>query len=439
MENAIKVYADPQKSFFIDMLTRDIGIIECILDLIDNSIHNLIRTSDVDVMKVLTSADKHKLSGNSRIDIIYNKNSFTIIDNCGGIEKEDAINDVFLFGRKKKIDPKPGLGLYGVGMKRAIFKIGKKINIISKTKKDIFFIPIDVDKWREEKEWELRLYNYTKKAPLEKPGVYIHITDLIPEISKRINAPAFNNELLNRIALAYSLFISSGLKITLNDSVVNTDIPTFETRAARPARKEFNINGVKVLIIAGLTSKQHRRPEGWYIFCNGRLILPRSQDSSTGWGVDSFPRFHSKYNHFLGHVYFTSKNLELLPWTTTKREVNLDSPIYQDALVEMKLIARPVLNELAKLYPTEADEESIIQREIFLESEATPITKLPRKDRLFKISSFRRALTQDVTISFKKPRDLVKKAKSSIGSETISNRELGEYIFDYYIKKECEQ
>lgn len=36
------VHAEPQKEFFIDMLTKDISVPECILDLIDNSIHNLI-------------------------------------------------------------------------------------------------------------------------------------------------------------------------------------------------------------------------------------------------------------------------------------------------------------------------------------------------------------------------------------------------------------
>jgi len=32
-ENDNVVHAEPQKEFFIDMLTRDIGLMECILDL----------------------------------------------------------------------------------------------------------------------------------------------------------------------------------------------------------------------------------------------------------------------------------------------------------------------------------------------------------------------------------------------------------------------
>jgi hypothetical protein len=45
--------AQPSKSFFIDMLTKDIALSVCILDLMDNSIHSLIADSDLDVSEHL--------------------------------------------------------------------------------------------------------------------------------------------------------------------------------------------------------------------------------------------------------------------------------------------------------------------------------------------------------------------------------------------------
>ena len=45
------IHADPSKEFFIDMLTRDISLSECVLDLLDNSVHGLIRHKNLDVMK----------------------------------------------------------------------------------------------------------------------------------------------------------------------------------------------------------------------------------------------------------------------------------------------------------------------------------------------------------------------------------------------------
>ena len=39
--------ADPSKAFFIEMLTRDITLSDCVLDLVDNSIHCLITGSSL--------------------------------------------------------------------------------------------------------------------------------------------------------------------------------------------------------------------------------------------------------------------------------------------------------------------------------------------------------------------------------------------------------
>ncbi len=41
------INAEPTKGFFIDMLTKDIGLVDCILDLVDNSIDGWIRRSQL--------------------------------------------------------------------------------------------------------------------------------------------------------------------------------------------------------------------------------------------------------------------------------------------------------------------------------------------------------------------------------------------------------
>ena len=432
------VHAEPQKTFFIDMLTRDIGLIECILDLIDNSIHNLIRTSKANVMALLSGQSGRKQRFPKSVAITISKDKFSIADNCGGIERQDAINDVFLFGKKQQVGGQPGLGLYGVGMKRALFKLGRDIEVKSWTKDDAFRVPIDVDHWRKEKDWELRLYNITKKREKSKLGVSITVKNLNDVVTRRLNTSGFTAELSERIASAYSLFLSSGLTISINGHKVISDMPEFETKAATPARREYRFGKVSVLIVAGLTPKNHRRPEGWYVFCNGRLILPRDQSSATGWGVDQYFKYHSKFNHFLGTVYFTSTELDELPWTTTKQEVNLDSPAYQKALVEMKLLARPVLSELGKLYPTEVDEETIIQRELFTDSKSTPITKLSKKQSTFSLTKQEKPKAIEATISFKRLKTDVSKVKLMLGSTSMSNKEVGERVFDYYMEMECE-
>jgi len=85
-ENNEIVHAEPQKEFFIDMLTRDIGLMECILDLIDNSIHSLIRTHHFDVMGIITGEKKPTLTHKPTVDLNLSDSFFSIVDSCGGIE-----------------------------------------------------------------------------------------------------------------------------------------------------------------------------------------------------------------------------------------------------------------------------------------------------------------------------------------------------------------
>jgi hypothetical protein len=84
-----EIDAAPTKSFFIDMLTRDIPLDQAILDLIDNS---------VDGAKSLKA-----LNGRSFADLWvkleFDKDKFVISDNCGGFSKNAARKYAFKFGR----------------------------------------------------------------------------------------------------------------------------------------------------------------------------------------------------------------------------------------------------------------------------------------------------------------------------------------------------
>ena len=76
--------AEPSKAFFIEMLTRDIPLSVCILDLIDNSIHSLISETDLDVSEHLFSGTTSRRV-KALIEIQCTPKKFRIADNCGGI------------------------------------------------------------------------------------------------------------------------------------------------------------------------------------------------------------------------------------------------------------------------------------------------------------------------------------------------------------------
>ena len=111
-ENTIE--GNPTKSFFIQMITRDITINDAIIDLLDNSIDG---------------ASKLRSDGNYEglfIDITINKYEFIVKDNCGGFSLEVAQKYAFRFGRPDEAPESTGsVGRFGIGMKRALFKMGK--------------------------------------------------------------------------------------------------------------------------------------------------------------------------------------------------------------------------------------------------------------------------------------------------------------------------
>src|SRR5437870_4242743 len=81
--------AYPSKAFFIDMLTQDIGLADCVLDLIDNSIHSLVTRSEIDVVQHLIDGTKPP-KVKAHIDVAFSASRFSIEDNCGGITKKEA-------------------------------------------------------------------------------------------------------------------------------------------------------------------------------------------------------------------------------------------------------------------------------------------------------------------------------------------------------------
>lgn len=129
------VNAFPVKSFFVSMLTRDISLGEAILDLLDNCVDGILRTET-------TASDGRPYEG-FRAEIEFDRDSFRISDNCGGIPWR-LHNYAFRMGRARDhpADACGSVGVYGIGMKRAIFKMGRKCLICTKSGQDAYEVEI---------------------------------------------------------------------------------------------------------------------------------------------------------------------------------------------------------------------------------------------------------------------------------------------------------
>ena len=143
-----KANANPTKTFFVRMITRDITLEDCIFDLIDNSVDGAWELAGGQPMNLDDETDLSRY----RISIQIDDDQFEISDNCGGITLDDAANYAFTFGRKEDAQAENfSIGVYGIGMKRAVFKLGSKIEILSTFREDdgpmSFRVPITVDNW----------------------------------------------------------------------------------------------------------------------------------------------------------------------------------------------------------------------------------------------------------------------------------------------------
>jgi hypothetical protein len=204
--------ASPSKDIFVDMLTRDLALTDAISDLIDNSVDGARRTK-----KRGESNDGYE------IDIRFDGEKFCISDNCGGIATDVAKEYAFCFGRPVGREPEKGLiGEFGVGMKRAIFKIGKHFVIDSKTTTSHFVMDVDVNKWRLKKEWNFpfEVFNGNTRNSRTKVGTTLTVTKLREEIASAFKSDHFKENLRGIIQAAHREAISAGLSITICDQML---------------------------------------------------------------------------------------------------------------------------------------------------------------------------------------------------------------------------
>lgn len=348
------ISALPTKGFFVDMLIRDIPLQQAVLDLIDNC---------VDGAKRIRTNEEHAFAG-LRVDIKFSTNSFSILDNCGGFDRETAQNYAFRFGRDKNFNStKHSIGQFGVGMKRALFKMGKKFVVQSRTEEDDWAVEVDVDDWEEkEEDWTFPWSEpMAERLNGHASGTFIQVDRLRQGTSATFGTSVFTNNVISSIKSKHREFISKGLEIFVNGSRVNAaDLRLFSNDKFSPVVETFTITEgggapVSVRIVVGLDDPIPRSA-GWYVVCNGRVILDADRRPQTGWGyveqnadTPNLPSFHNQFSRFRGIVYFDSDDASRVPWNTMKTDIDEDSIVWQKAFERMVVLARHVLDFINKL------------------------------------------------------------------------------------------
>ena len=339
MPKTFPVPANPAKAFFVEMITRDIELQDAILDLLDNCVDGIRRSGKNAGEKPYHGYFAH---------ITFSENRFEIEDNCGGIPKEIAEKYAFMMGRPAgQTDTKSGtIGVYGIGMKRAIFKMGRSCIVHSHTKKSTFEVAITKTWLTDDTNWNLTATE-TKPA-LKHHGTRITVSDLHSTIASEFaEGSEFRQKFAGIVRDAYSLLLEKGFEVQVNGVKVAPKLPVLlwdkstKADALRPYIYEAEIEGVKVFLAVGFREKPETptaeeseakaryssEDAGWTIVCNDRVVLPYDKTRQTGWGWGGVASYHTQFIAITGFVIFDG-NPRDLPMTTTKRGVDANSPLY---------------------------------------------------------------------------------------------------------------
>lgn len=431
----------PTRTLFVEMLTRDIQLDRAVLDLVDNSIDGAKR------LRPGTDADFDGLE----IKIVLDAERFEIHDNCGGIGIETARHYAFRFGRPKGMAATAGsVGQFGVGMKRALFKFGHAFEVVSRTITDRFALRVDVDYWEQE-EGAWRFTFDESETDLEtavtETGTDIAVNPLRTDAKAQFGSVTFRNSLGRQIEAAQQEYIDRNLRIVFDGkTLLATPWQLARGQGIEPMYSESDFDADKGLvrrrIFAGL-GRSSPQEAGWYVFCNGRMILAADQSRTTGWerGDDeqgvTMPKFHGQFARFRGYVFLDAEDASLLPWNTTKTGVDTDTDVWRNTYLEMRRAMRPVIDFLNKV---DAEKEN-------------PVSQRPLTDALSRASMQGvRTITRTgpfvgpeppkgpkpppwTSIQFSRIKSQVDELKDFY--EAQSNSELGGMLFDEAYEMNC--
>ena len=433
--NQNEIDASPTKRLVVFVITKDIRLEDAILDLIDNSIDGARR-----------SKGDSKLFGYT-IDISCDHKKFAIKDNCGGMSIGLARDNAFRFGRPEDytaIDgsSKQQIGNFGIGMKRALLKMGNKIKVISRTTTEFFEINIDVEKWlKDDKKWTFEFTDFGKrKSPLEEVGTTIEVTSLYPGVADRFGLADFHTSLKLLIRDKEVNALAAGIAISLNDRTVDAfDISLLQSSSIKPIYKKttevLSGGSVHVKLYAGVAIPNNDQA-GWNVVCNGRTIIRFDRSEVTGWGNkeggDRIASYHHQFARFRGFLFFDSDTPNLLPWNTTKTGVDVEHPLYRKYRLEMIAVMKEIFSFLSEL-DREKDSTAKPLEGVLGKAKSVALTAIKPSVKFVRpaASQIREKAETLSWIRYQKPGPQVKKVMESLGAG--SPAEAGEQTFDLYL------
>jgi len=348
-------FASPTKEFFVRMLTRDIELQDALLDLLDNCVDGIIRSVEM-------KSENPKPYEGYTATLTLAPEHFIIEDNCGGIPLEVAEKYAFAMGRPTMTetdDHGATVGMYGIGMKRAIFKLGTLALVQSRN--DTGFTVEFTTEWMEKDGWDRLPIKALQDKELVGKGTRITVYQLNDEAKACFSDSSWVDSFRLTVARHYSIIISKGFSVTVstpeesnyntppikaeNFRLLQTAVNGHSDKRIEPYVYAGKLGEVEIEIYAGLYRKLLSEEEleeetetrgtsddaGWTVACNDRIVIWKDKSRLTGWGEATVPNYHGQFIAITGIVLLHCNDPKKLPFTTTKRGIDAASDVYSEA------------------------------------------------------------------------------------------------------------
>lgn len=344
MTRQIALSGAPTKRFFVDMLPRDIELDDAILDLVDNCVDGAMRQARN------MGAFNNRYRG-MVCELQVTPERFSIKDNCGGIP-QTHFDAAFRLGRPMfKLDGDlPTVGMYGIGMKRAIFKMAKSAVVESRS--GTFCRKVEyTEDWltpshENDDDWNL-VVEALGEDPHSEDGVLILIEDLKDDVKRRFSRSDLVEELRNKIGEVFGYIMQAGFTILLNDMPITPKrVQVINSETIKPYVYHGVVDAVDIRVTIGAFRPLAKQGElesattaagtskgraGITVVCNDRVVLVENTASVTGWGVGKIPQFHPQFRAITGLIEFQSDDAQRLPVSSTKRDLDTNAQSYNEA------------------------------------------------------------------------------------------------------------
>lgn len=323
--------------YLVNALTKDVTVLESIFDIVDNALdaaRNRLWSENS------TGLDSYGLPSSYRgnkIDINFGKTHISFLDNCGGVSEEDLVDRAFVIGEMSQHEF--GIGRFGIGMKRTLFRLGDTYKMETDTGTFAAKMAFN-DSALGNSDVDLMA---TRIPSGGKPKTMFRIEGLRPGVGRELNSETWENRLRGELSRRYGIFLEKGFRILVNGKAISNFGPGFrKDMIIKPMSDRIVIGkGIVAYVDSGLheeflftdesgysskKAKELSDQYGWYFVCNDRIVEVATHEKIKGWRST----WHQEYYGFVGWVKFVAQDPGDLPWDTKKTLIDPHSLAFRE-------------------------------------------------------------------------------------------------------------